>query len=167
MARQPLVVRSLTADEQTALEALYHRTLPPHHRALPPHARYHRTRDARLRTRAQMILLATEQHLVASEIAVLVRQCEQTVRNWIKRFNAEGLEGLKDQPRPGSPVKVTEANRARLLLVIRRRPRSASRIRSGRCSAWPTSARRVSGESTRGLITGRWMTWLVTGSTPS
>ena len=27
-------------------------------------------------------------------------------RNWIHRFNEEGLHGLKDRPRPGQPVKL-------------------------------------------------------------
>lgn len=107
MANPALTVRSVTPEELAELETLYHRT-----------------RDARLRTRAQMILLAIEHKLVAREIAALVRQSEQTVRNWIKRFNAEGAEGLKDQPRPGSPVKVTDAYRERLLHVVRRRPRA-------------------------------------------
>ena len=27
-------------------------------------------------------------------------------RNWIHRFNAEGVKGLRDRPRPGQPVKL-------------------------------------------------------------
>ena len=27
-------------------------------------------------------------------------------RNWIHRFNAEGVNGLRDRPRPGQPVKL-------------------------------------------------------------
>ncbi len=46
---------------------------------------YHSTRDVRLRTRAQMILLAAEQGLVAHQIAVIVRKHEHTVRRWLKR----------------------------------------------------------------------------------
>lgn len=53
-----------------------------------------------------------------------MRTAEQTVRNWLKRYKAEGVEGLKDQPRPGSPVKVTDEYRERLLHVVRRRPRA-------------------------------------------
>ena len=41
---------------------------------------YRTTRDARLRTRAQMILLAAEQHLTAAAIAEIVRASEETVR---------------------------------------------------------------------------------------
>jgi transposase len=87
-------------------------------------ALYHTTKDVRLRTRAQMMLLAAEKQLVACEIAEIVREDEQTVRRWMKRYMAEGIEGLKDAPRPGATPKVTPAYEAELLRVARLRPRS-------------------------------------------
>ncbi len=48
----------------------------------------------------------------------------QTVRNWLKRWMAEGIEGLKDRPMPGAPAKITKAYEEQLLFVVRRRPRS-------------------------------------------
>jgi transposase len=71
-----------------------------------------------------MILLAAEQKMSAPEIAKIVRKDEQTVRRWIKRYNAEGIQGLFDAPRSGTPVKVTSEYRAELIRVVRRRPRS-------------------------------------------
>jgi len=85
---------------------------------------YRITRSVRLRTRAQMILLAAEQRLTAPEIAVIVRTSEDTVRRWLKRYRREGIEGLHDVPRPGAPQKVTAAYREQLLAAVRRRPRS-------------------------------------------
>ena len=85
---------------------------------------YQTTKDVRLRTRAQMILLAAEQGLSAPAIAAIVRDNEQTVRRWMKRYLAEGIEGLKDAPRPGRSTTVTEAYRTRMLEAVRRRPRS-------------------------------------------
>ena len=85
---------------------------------------YRTTKDVRLRTRAQMILLAAEQQLVAHEIAVIVRTDEQTVRRWMKRYIAEGIEGLKDEPRPGAEAKVTAEYEEKMLAAVRRRPRS-------------------------------------------
>ena len=41
---------------------------------------YRTTRDARLRTRAQMVLLAAERRMTAVEIAEIVRASEETVR---------------------------------------------------------------------------------------
>jgi transposase len=71
-----------------------------------------------------MVLLAAEQHLTAPAIAAIVRESDQTVRNWLKRWLAEGLAGLHDRPMPGAPTKVTPAYTAQLLLIVRRRPRS-------------------------------------------
>ncbi|GHO49832.1 helix-turn-helix domain-containing protein [Ktedonospora formicarum] len=45
------------------------------------------------------------------------------MRNWFKRYLAEGIEGLKDRPMPGAPPKVTKAYTEQLLQVVRQRPR--------------------------------------------
>ena len=84
---------------------------------------YHTTRDVRVRTRAQMVLLAAEQGLVAAQIAALVRQHEETVRRWLVRYAAEGIAGLADAPRAGAPPKITREYRERLLQAVRQRPR--------------------------------------------
>jgi transposase len=105
--RKPLEIPELTAAEAEALETLY-RT----------------TREVRLRTRAQIVLLAGEQRLTAPAIARMVREDEQTVRRWLKRWLAEGIAGLQDRPMPGGPAKITDAYRAQLLAAVRQRPRS-------------------------------------------
>jgi transposase len=105
--RKPLEIPELTATEAEALDELY-RT----------------TRVVRLRTRAQIVLLAGEQRLTAPAIAPIVREDEETVRRWLKRWLAEGIAGLQDRPMPGGPAKITDAYRERLLAVVRQRPRS-------------------------------------------
>jgi len=85
---------------------------------------YQTTRDVRLRNRTQMVLLAAEQGMVASAIAKIVRESEETVRRWLKRYLAEGVNGLKDLPHPGATPKLTAAYREALLRVVRQRPRS-------------------------------------------
>lgn len=85
---------------------------------------YRRTKDVRLRQRVQIILLAAEKKLVAASIGEIVRLDEQSVRRWLKRYQAEGIEGLRDAPRPGAPTVVTPDYRAKLVSAVRRRPRS-------------------------------------------
>jgi transposase len=85
---------------------------------------YRTTKDPRLRTRAQMVFLAAEHGLKVPQIAAIVRESEATVLRWLKRYRAEGMEGLQDAPRPGRPAEMTAAYRAELLASVRRRPRS-------------------------------------------
>ena len=98
---------SLSADQLRELDELY-RT----------------TRDVRVRTRAQMILLVAEQRLAVSEVAPIVRESSETIRRWVHRYEAEGLEGLSDAPRSGKPAKAGTASRERLVELVRRRPRT-------------------------------------------
>lgn len=104
---KPIKVRELKPKEHKELEELYQKT-----------------KDVRIRSRAQMILLAVEQNYVARQIAEIVRKNDQTVRTWINRFNVEGINGLYDAPRPGTPKKVTKEYRKQLLEIVRRRPRT-------------------------------------------
>lgn len=85
---------------------------------------YRKTRDPRQRTRAQIILLAAEKELVAEAIGAIVRLSDQAVRKWLKRYMAEGIKGLNDMPRAGSPRKVTPGYLEKLEAAVRRRPRS-------------------------------------------
>jgi transposase len=97
----------LPENQRTELESLYRTTKLP-----------------RLRTRAQMVLLSGEQGLKVTEIAAIVRESDDTVARWLKRYLAEGVEGLSDAPRPGRQVTVTPVYRAELVNAVRRRPRS-------------------------------------------
>lgn len=43
------------------------------------------------------------------QIAALLDCCERTVSRWVQRFDAEGVEGLHDRPRPGAPRQADDA----------------------------------------------------------
>jgi transposase len=104
---KPLEMPELTAEHLDAVATLY-RT----------------THNVRLRTRAQMVLLAAEQQLGVREIAAIVRECENTVRCWRKRYAAHGTLGQQDLWAGGAPIKVTPAYQDQLQQLVRRRPRS-------------------------------------------
>jgi Winged helix-turn helix len=55
-----------------------------------------------LRRRARVILLASY-GISAYVISILIPMGRNNVAHWIRRFNQEGLEGLRDRPRPGRP----------------------------------------------------------------
>jgi transposase len=68
-----------------------------------------RKRGAGLVRRAQImqiikiIMHAVEEQLSAPEIAARMELCSQTVRFWLKRCNARGLQGLEEDMRSGRP----------------------------------------------------------------
>jgi transposase len=83
---QPLEVRALADDERLALERLVHS----------------RTAAARAVERARIVWQA-HGGATAGEVATARSVDPETVRRWLKRFNAHGLPGLEDRPRRGRP----------------------------------------------------------------
>jgi transposase len=102
-----IVVPALNEEQKQELDELYRKAKSP-----------------RWRTRAQIVLLSSEKQMKAPEIVGIVRESQTTVQRWLKRYMAEGVEGLKDAPRPGKPPVVDQTYRERLLAAVRRRPRS-------------------------------------------
>jgi transposase len=62
-----------------------------------------RTEAARDVERAEIIWLSHEGQSVPA-IAAQLQLSQPTVRMWLKRFNANGLAGLSDEPRAGRPA---------------------------------------------------------------
>jgi transposase len=81
-------VRALTATEHRALRRLA----------------ASRTAAARAVERARIVWLSAQGRPIA-EVAREVGRTAETVRSWIKRFNAGGLAGLRDARRAGRPVR--------------------------------------------------------------
>ena len=46
----------------------------------------------------------------------------QTLRDWVHRFNEEGLEGLKNRRSPGAPKRLTDAQLAELTQIVEQGP---------------------------------------------
>jgi transposase len=70
------------------------------------------------RLRCQMILLKSERR-TAIEIADLLGCCEVVVNNWLKRFEAEGIEGLRTKPGRGrKPILDTEKDLPRVKAAV-------------------------------------------------
>ena len=93
-----LRVRTMSADEVQTLE------------------RWARTRKGAVRVaeRARLLLWARQGWRV-SDLVRMLGLSDPTVRVWIKRFNTQGLEGLKDAPRSGRPPTYTPEQVAEVL----------------------------------------------------
>ena len=56
------------------------------------------------------------------EAAALCGMDRQTLRDWVHRYNAEGLAGLSDRPQPGPAPKLTPAQEAEVAALVRQGP---------------------------------------------
>lgn len=102
-----LRVRAMSPDEVAAMERL---------------ARS-RTEAARTVERARIIALAHEGK-PAPAIARALGVGAGTVRLWLKRFNAHGLDGLADEPRSGCPPTYTPEEVGTVIAAALTAPRS-------------------------------------------
>jgi len=71
--------------------------------------------------RAQIVALSWD-GLGVPAIAAEVGCHENTVRRWLHRFNAAGLDGLGNQPGAGRKRRITEAERSRIIALARSVP---------------------------------------------
>jgi transposase len=69
-----------------------------------------------------MVLLSSRGKDI-SEISQLLDVSDSTVGRWIHRYEADGIEGLYDMPRPGTPRKADEAYAKRLVELVETDPR--------------------------------------------
>src|SRR5919107_1595901 len=80
-----------------------------------------RERDGRVAARLLALANALD-GMGRAEAARAAGMDRQTLRGWVIRFNAEGVAGLRDQPRPGRPPRLTEGEQATLKAIVLRGP---------------------------------------------
>lgn len=80
-----------------------------------------RTRDAKAARRVLAIALVLEGYSreVAAESCAMDRQ---TLRDWVHRYNAEGVDGLRSRTGPGRPPLLTKARMAELKEMLLKGP---------------------------------------------
>src|SRR5262247_3294137 len=66
----------------------------------------HRARTAPLLARRARIVLACATGLDNTLVAKKLRMSQPTVGRWRQRFIDKGVDGLLDEPRPGTPRKI-------------------------------------------------------------
>ena len=110
-------------------------------------------RMVRSRTAAQRvverasIVLASASGQKSDEICAAVGVSPPTVKKWLDRYEAGGIEALlKDLPRPGRPKEIDPAKEAEIVRLTQQGPplgagthwsrRSWRRSRSQRCDCW-------------------------------
>jgi len=80
-----------------------------------------RCRDARAARRMLALALVLEGSS-REEAARHAGMDRQTLRDWVHRYNEEGLAGLRDRPRPGRKPRLTPEQEAELATAVERGP---------------------------------------------
>ena len=80
-----------------------------------------RERDGRVSARLLALANALD-GLPREEAARLAGMTGQTLGDWVHRYNAEGIEGPRDRPRPGRPCTLDEGRQAALKAFVLRGP---------------------------------------------
>src|SRR5437764_15480568 len=80
-----------------------------------------RERDGRVSSRLLALANALD-GMSRGEAARAAGMDRQTLRDRVHRYNAEGVEGLRDRPRPGRPCALDEGRQAALKALVLRGP---------------------------------------------
>ena len=90
-----------------------------------------RERDGRVSARLLALANALD-GLPREEAARLAGMTGQTLGDWVHRYNEEGVEGLRDRPRPGRPCALDEGQQAALKALVLKAPK----LERDGCVAW-------------------------------
>ena len=111
MARTPCrFVASLAAEDEGMLRYLREQGETP-----------------RIRKRAHAILLSAAGQSI-DELAKIFEVRRDTVRDWLTRWERDGVCGLADAPRSGRPPILTEEQQARAVAMLKQEPRSTKAV---------------------------------------
>lgn len=91
-----------------------------------------RVKDSDQTRRLLALALVLEGHS-RSEAARQTGMDRQTLRDWVIRYNAEGVAGLRDRPRPGRPRQLNQAQLAELARLVEAGPDIELHVVRWRC----------------------------------
>lgn len=128
---RPIAVLTLTQQEHETLERWARR--PKSAQALAQRAR---------------VILACAEGLSNTVVATRLKLTMQTVGKWRSRFGNKRLDGLLDEPRPGTPLRLSDAEVERVLaMTLESTPKDAThwstRSMARACGLSHTSVRRI------------------------
>ena len=73
-------------------------------------------------SRRMLALAAVLDGASREDAARLAGMDRQSLRDWVHRFNAEGIEGLRDRPHTGRPSRLSEGQMAAIRALVLRGP---------------------------------------------
>ena len=80
---------------------------------------YRSEHDAKTRERMLLVLNVAYHGMVAAHVARGLHRCKAWASNWLKRYDEEGIEGLKDRTRSGRHSQMSEQTEHRIKTMLR------------------------------------------------
>ena len=74
---------------------------------------YRTEKNAKLAQRIHGVYLASK-GLTCPEIMAITAAARRTIQQWVYKYNKQGIAGLKDKPRPGTPTKLPRKKEIKL-----------------------------------------------------
>jgi len=82
--------------------------------------RLKKEKDPKVRDRIRMMILLKEGYK-QKEVAKIMRTTERTVYTWKKRYEEDGIEGLKTKEKPGRKRKLSDEDMERLKDLLKQK----------------------------------------------
>ena len=98
-----------------------------HHTTEELQTLYRREKNAKLAQRIHGVYLASK-GLTCPEIMAITAAARRTVQQWVRKYNEQGIAGLRDKPRPGTPTKLPRKNEIKLKKRIEAGPTIADGV---------------------------------------
>lgn len=86
-----------------------------------------KAKSASQRQRLRVIRWAME-GLTLPEVPTQTKLCRRQVQNWVRRFNASGLAGLKDEPGRGRPCPLSAEQQVKFRARLQARPTAEDQV---------------------------------------
>ena len=80
---------------------------------------YRYEQDVKTKERMLLVLNVVYQGMVAAHVARDLHRCKAWASNWLKRYDEEGIEGLKDRPKSGRHSQIPEQIECKIKTMLK------------------------------------------------
>ena len=80
---------------------------------------YRSEQDAKTRERMLLVLNVAYHGMVAAHVARDLHRCKAWASNWLKRYDEEGIEGLRDRPKSGRHSQMSEQTECKIKAILK------------------------------------------------
>ena len=74
--------------------------------------------DAKIKERMLLVLNVAYHGMVAAHVARDLHRCKAWASNWLKRYDEEGIEGLRDRPKSGRHSQISEQTEYKIKTMV-------------------------------------------------